>query len=297
MKKLSALLALWILFFAGLALANTATITAATGTVQAQAGTAPARALRVGDLVRQGDTIITGAASSAVLRFEDGQVSALTANSRMTITAYQYNPQTQAGNVLLSLINGGMRAITGLIGNRTPSNVAYRAANATIGIRGTDVTIVSAQGNVVVTVNAGVITFQRVNVTTGQPIGQPTTVNVGEAAAALASGQVTTGTAAEVAQTVAAALPPAISAQLQASTEAMGQLATAIQAAATGTSSTVVVPPTPTVIQNPSGGIGASCTGQDCTCPPPFVLQPGGNICICPPGQIISGGTCQPGPG
>lgn len=296
MKKLSALLALWVLLFAGLALANTATITAARGTVQAQAGTAPARVLRVGDLVRQGDTVITGAASSAVLRFEDGQVSALTANSRMTITAYQYNPQTQSGNILLSLIDGGMRAITGLIGNRTPSNVAYRAASATIGIRGTDVTIVTAQGNVVVTVNAGVISFQRVNVTTGQPIGQPTTVNAGEAAAALASGQVSTGTAAEVAATVAAALPPAISAELQASTSAMDQLAGAIQAAASGTATTVNVPTTP-VVQQPSGGIGASCTGQDCTCPPPFVLQPGGNICICPPGQIISGGTCQPGPG
>lgn len=296
MKKISALLALWVLLFAGLALANTATITAAAGTVQAQTGTAPARVLRVGDLVRQGDTVITGAASSAVLRFEDGQVSALTANSRMTITAYQYNPQTQSGNVLLSLIDGGMRAITGLIGRRSPDNVAYRAATATIGIRGTDVTIVSAQGNVVVTVNAGVISFQRVNVTTGQPIGQPTTVNVGEAAAALASGQVTTGTAAQVAATVAAALPPAISAQLQASSDAMTQLATAIQAAAAGTATTVTVPTTP-VVQQPSGGIGASCTGQDCTCPPPFVLQPGGNICICPPGQIISGGTCQPGPG
>ena len=159
MKKISAFLTLITMLFAGLALANTATVTSVTGSVQAQAGTAPARGLRVGDLVRQGDTVITGAASSAVLKFEDGQIAALTANSRMAITAYQYNPSTQSGNVLLSLIDGGMRAITGLIGRRTPDNVAYRAATATIGIRGTDVTIVTSQGNVIVTVTEGVISF------------------------------------------------------------------------------------------------------------------------------------------
>src|SRR5262245_52989632 len=126
MKKLTAFLTLAALFLSSLAFANTATLTSLTGTVQAQTGTAPVRTLREGDLVRQGDTVTTGAASSAVLRFEDGQVAALTANSRMTITAYQYNAQTQAGNVLLSLVDGGMRAITGLIGGRSPQNVAYR---------------------------------------------------------------------------------------------------------------------------------------------------------------------------
>ena len=159
MKKISAFLALVTFLFAGLAFANTATVTSTTGTVQAQTGTAPARVLRTGDLVRQGDTVVTGQGSSVVMKFEDGQIAALTANSRMAISAYQYNPTSQSGNVLLSLIDGGMRAITGLIGRRTPDNVAYRAATATIGIRGTDVTIVTSQGNVIVTVTEGVISF------------------------------------------------------------------------------------------------------------------------------------------
>src|SRR5258708_31973818 len=79
----------------------------------------------------------------------------------MTITAYQYNPQTGGGNVLLSLIGGGMRAITGLIGKRSPSQVAYRAATATIGIRGTDaVLVVTPLGDIYATVSEGAITFQ-----------------------------------------------------------------------------------------------------------------------------------------
>lgn len=171
MKKISALLALMAFFFADWALAN-AVVTSVTGTAQAQLGTAPARQLRQGDEVGQGATVSTGANSSLVLKFDDGQVAALTANSRMTITAYQYNPQTQSGNVLLSLIDGGMRAITGLIGRRTPSQVAYRAATATIGIRGTDVVIATAAGNVVVTVNEGSITFTFAGQTITVPAGQ-----------------------------------------------------------------------------------------------------------------------------
>jgi len=131
MKKISLLLALMALFFADLALAASAVATSTVGSVQFQAGSGPAHPLRVGDEVRQGDTVFTGSASSAVLKFDDGQVAALTANSRMTITTYQYNPATESGNVFLSLIGGGMRALTGLIGRKNPSQVAYRFAAPT----------------------------------------------------------------------------------------------------------------------------------------------------------------------
>jgi hypothetical protein len=159
MNKASALIAVIALFFAGLVWANTAVVTAASGTASVQTGNGPARTLRVGDQVRQGDTLFTARASSVVLKFDDGQIAALTANSRMTITAYRYEPSSGSGSVLLSLVTGGMRAITGLIGRRSPENVAYRAATATIGIRGTDVTIATDGGNVVVTVTEGAVSF------------------------------------------------------------------------------------------------------------------------------------------
>jgi hypothetical protein len=158
-KKISVFIALLALLFTEAALAAGAVVTSATGTVQVQTGSAAPRMLRQGDEVAQGDTIITGAASSVVLKFDDGQVAALTSNSRLQISQYAYNPANESGNVLLSLVSGGMRAITGLIGRRAPSQVAYRAATATIGIRGTDTTIATADGNVVVTVAEGSITF------------------------------------------------------------------------------------------------------------------------------------------
>jgi hypothetical protein len=245
MKRLSAFLALVFLLFAGLAFANTATVTSSTGTVQVKTGTAPARVLRTGDQVRQGDTITTGPVSSAVLKFEDGQVAALTANSRMTVTAYQYNPRTGGGSILLSLIDGGMRAITGLIGRRTPNNVAYRAASATIGIRGTDVTIVTSQGNVVVTVTEGVISFAF----PGRPA---VTVPAGEGVNARTDGTFQQGAA----QTIIQSLP----ADIQSAIGGISTLSAAIQAAAAGTPATIVVPPsgTNTTTTTPAGGTGAS---------------------------------------
>ena len=173
MRKISVFVALLALFFTDLALAaNKAVATSVTGTAQVQTGATAARPLRQGDEVAQGDTIITGANSSVVLKLDDGQVAALTSNSRMTITAYQYNPASESGNVLLSLISGGMRAITGVIGRRTPDRVAYRAATAPIGVRGTDVTIATAQGNVVVSVTEGSISFTMNNQTIIIPTGQ-----------------------------------------------------------------------------------------------------------------------------
>ncbi len=136
-----------------------ATAFSVSGNVTAKSGAAPARVVRMGDTVRAGDTVSTAARSSAVLRFEDGQIAALGANSRMVIQTFEYNAQAKSGNVVLNLLSGGMRAITGLIGRFQPQRVTYRAGNYTIGIRGTDVNIATDGGNAVVTVTEGLISF------------------------------------------------------------------------------------------------------------------------------------------
>ena len=158
MKILAVLLALAGLAFADLASAN-AIVTSAAGTVQVQMPGAAPRTLRQGDEVVRGATVTTGPASTVVLRFNDGQIAALTANSRMTVSQYDYDAGTQRGSILLSLVQGGMRAITGLIGRNSPERVSYRAATATIGIRGTDVTIITNEGHVMVSVTDGAVSF------------------------------------------------------------------------------------------------------------------------------------------
>lgn len=190
MKKLSAIfVGIVLATLCQLALAAPAVVSGLTGTAHAIPGAGAPRTLRIGDDVNQGETVATGENSSIVLRFEDGQVVALTARSRMAVNAYTYNrTEPASSNVLLSLLDGGMRAITGLIGRRDPTKVSYRAGNATIGIRGTDVTLVTAAGNVVVTVNDGSISFafsgQTITVTAGQGVNAKTDGTFQAAAAA-----------------------------------------------------------------------------------------------------------------
>jgi hypothetical protein len=116
-----------------------ATVTAATGTVSAQGANGPSRPLKNGDVVRQAETVSTGPASGAVLRFDDGEIASLTHDSRMTIESYSYNSQGHSGNIVLNLLQGAMENVTGLIGKTSPDKVAYRAGTTTIGIRGTRV--------------------------------------------------------------------------------------------------------------------------------------------------------------
>src|SRR5687768_1324907 len=240
MKQILALLAL--LFLTELAYAS-AVVTTAAGSTQVATGPAPARPLRVGDRVNQGDTVITGAQSSLVLKFDDGQVTALTANSRMTVTNFSYTPASGSGGMLLSLITGGMRAITGLIGKNNPNRVTVRAGAATIGIRGTDFTIVVDGAQVFVQVTGGLISFTFNN--------QTVTVDTGRAAVTNPNGTVSQGTVNQIASQLQG------TAAGQAILNAVGGiqgLTSEINSAFPGTPPGPPPPPPPPNPGNPPGG-------------------------------------------
>ncbi len=95
-----------------------------------------------GSALGVGDALSTTRNSTVRLRFTDGGETAVRPDSRITVQAYSYardNPQ--ADNLVLGLLKGGLRAITGSIGKRGNAD-AYRlnVSTATIGIRGTDYT-------------------------------------------------------------------------------------------------------------------------------------------------------------
>jgi hypothetical protein len=117
------------------------------GTVRAQVGSGPEQTLRPGDTVGQGTTISTAQNSNVVLRFDDGQMVALKSLSRFTIESYRYDAKDpSAGQMIMSLLSGGMRAITGLVANSNRSAFALKTPVATIGIRGTDLLAALSQG-------------------------------------------------------------------------------------------------------------------------------------------------------
>ncbi|MBL8519115.1 MAG: FecR domain-containing protein [Betaproteobacteria bacterium] len=118
--------------------AQVATVVEMEGSVQAIPAVGSPRDLRKGDQLNQGETVVTKAGAHALLVFEDKQSVVLTGESRFKISNYVYNKMEPAkSSILFELLDGGMRAISGLIGKAKPENVTYKAANATIGIRGT----------------------------------------------------------------------------------------------------------------------------------------------------------------
>ncbi len=167
MKKIfAALLAVALSVICQFAFAAPAVVSGLTGSAQAIPIAGSTRTLKNGDSVNEGDKVTTGDKSSLVLTFEDGQIVALGAKSKMAVTTYKYNEKEPAkSSVLFSLVTGGMRAITGLIGKASPERVAYKAGNATMGIRGTDITFATDGGNkVVMQVTTGQVSFYTVSV-------------------------------------------------------------------------------------------------------------------------------------
>lgn len=92
-----------------------------------------------GEAFNPGETIITGVSGSAQIRMSDGGLVAVRPDTQMKLTQYVFNGREDGSErKLVSLIKGGFRAITGLIGNRNKENYKILTPSATIGIRGTD---------------------------------------------------------------------------------------------------------------------------------------------------------------
>ncbi len=110
----------------------------ATGVVQATNGDGVRRALAKGSVVMSGDTITTANGSLAHIRFNDGAYVSLKSNSNFRIDEYRYEEEeAEQSRGFFSLLKGGLRTITGLIGKRDNNNYRMSTSVATIGIRGT----------------------------------------------------------------------------------------------------------------------------------------------------------------
>ncbi|WP_215391093.1 FecR domain-containing protein [Polynucleobacter sp. VK25] len=104
--------------------------------------------LTKGASLQAGDGVITGVASNAQLRMSDGAVIALRAQSEFKINQYNFNGKTDGSEKAeLSLVKGGVRAVTGAIGRENKDNLKINAVVATVGIRGTGFNINVCEGN------------------------------------------------------------------------------------------------------------------------------------------------------
>lgn len=110
----------------------------AVGDVVATDGSGSARDLDKGSAIRVGDTIETGT-GRAWLRFKDGGYMSLQPQTTFRVDDYHFEDEEDGNEKsFFSLLKGGIRAVTGIVGKRNRN--AYRVTTpvATIGIRGTE---------------------------------------------------------------------------------------------------------------------------------------------------------------
>jgi hypothetical protein len=110
----------------------------ARGVVHALPPEGEPRALQRRSSFFSGETIRTSAASEVQLRFTDGALLSLRAESEFRIDEYRFQGQGGEGDRSVStLIKGGLRTITGVIGKQDPQAYQVNTSVATIGVRGT----------------------------------------------------------------------------------------------------------------------------------------------------------------
>lgn len=111
------------------------------GSVTAVNAAGVQRPLIKGAEVGNGDTIRTGEGGRAQVRFSDGAMLSLQPQTEFRIDNYQYASKPDGNEKgFFSLLKGGMRTITGLIGRSNRDNYKVTTSVATIGIRGTEYT-------------------------------------------------------------------------------------------------------------------------------------------------------------
>lgn len=126
------------------------------------------RMLRVqkGAAINEGDTVISAANASAQIRMLDGGFIAVRPDTRLKFDSFKFgNKGGEPESSFFSLLKGGFRAITGLIGHLNKQDYRITTPSATIGIRGTDheTVIVSPDSPLVLAGQAAPGTYNKVN--------------------------------------------------------------------------------------------------------------------------------------
>jgi hypothetical protein len=110
------------------------------GTLSATGADGKLRVLSINSEVQPGDTLYTTKGTYARVKFTDGGEITLRPDTHLKIESYHHDAaQPTKDNAVFSLLKGGLRALSGLIGHRgDPDAYAMKTPAATIGIRGTN---------------------------------------------------------------------------------------------------------------------------------------------------------------
>jgi len=116
-----------------------ATVLAVNGDVSVSPLKGAAGPVAVGQRIESGATVKTAVNAGTTVRFDDGQMVAVAGSSTYVIDDYRFDPhKPEQGGFISTLVKGGIRAVSGLIGELNSKGVEVRTTTSTVGIRGTD---------------------------------------------------------------------------------------------------------------------------------------------------------------
>lgn len=156
------------------------------GTVSVVPAGEASRQAREGDATREGDLVITGPQSEALIKLRDGTTLALRQNAQLRLVEFKFdNAPTDA--FVSNLIKGAVRKVSGLIAKAQPRNVRMVTPTATVGIRGTDFEVSTVEEESE-TIRAGTYDYVHDGTTFVQiPTGEVLEVNPDQTGLALAN--------------------------------------------------------------------------------------------------------------
>lgn len=129
----------------------------AIGNVTAKSADGITRPLAKGAEVNTGETIDTGN-GRAQLRYTDGSQVSLTPSTQFRIDDYRFSGKNDGEEkAFFSLLKGGFRTITGLIGKNNKDAYKLSTSTATIGIRGTEFLVVASDNGVTISAGEGLV--------------------------------------------------------------------------------------------------------------------------------------------
>ncbi|MDQ8036611.1 MAG: FecR family protein [Pedobacter sp.] len=152
------LLAASIAVASSTALAETAgRVSFVSGEVTASSADGVSRQLQKGDTINSGDKISTRSGRLQI-RFTDGGFVSLQPNTIFGVDQYLYaSKPPEETSLFFSLLQGGMRTVTGAIGKVNKQSYKVRTPVATIGIRGTGYLASLTDRGLIVSVGSGFV--------------------------------------------------------------------------------------------------------------------------------------------
>ncbi len=100
-------------------------------------GQAP-RTLGQGLPVAEGDRLTTSEGAFAILKLQDGTRMTIRPNTEIVLQQYKFAENSPTNSMVMQLLRGGLRTLTGLISKNAPNAARIQTNTATVGIRGTD---------------------------------------------------------------------------------------------------------------------------------------------------------------